>query len=153
MVGVTSCLTLLLSALESAVHLPPDAARITNVYARPQGWRGKSGQEASGWTLQAVKENATSRATLERVTRCDNTLYADALGRLPPASLSYANATCSSGNPASEQHVQRNCHSASHQRRSLFPTTRVLQRDRRERRVRAARAHRYYDTSCAFPLT
>lgn len=96
-VGVTSCLTLLLAALESAVHLPPDAARITNVYARPQGWRGKSGQEASGWTLQAVKENATSRATLERVTRCDNTLYADALGRLPPASLSYANATCTAG--------------------------------------------------------
>ena len=94
LVGVTSCLTLLLATLEQAVGLPPDTARISNVYARPQGWRGKSGKEASGWTLESLRANATTRATLERVTRCDDTLYADALRRLPPRSASHTNATC-----------------------------------------------------------
>ena len=97
LVGVTSCLTLLLAALEQAVGLPPDVARISNVYARPQGWRGKSGMEvASGGTLESLRANATTRAMLERVTRCDDTLYADALRRLPPraAFASHTNATC-----------------------------------------------------------
>ena len=53
-------------------------------------------QVASGGTLESLRANATTRAMLERVTRCDDTLYADALRRLPPraAFASHTNATC-----------------------------------------------------------
>ena len=91
---VTSCLTLLLASIEHSLGLTPDTQRLSNVYARPQGWKGKSGQEASGWSLEKLKANATARRTLERVTRCDNTLFADALRRLPPRPEGYTNASC-----------------------------------------------------------
>tara|TARA_B110001452_G_scaffold51052_1_gene39006 strand:- start:60 stop:881 length:822 start_codon:yes stop_codon:yes gene_type:complete len=95
-VGVTSCLPLLLAALEQSVGLPRDPLRMANVYARPQGWGGKSGHEAHehGWTMDKIKANASTRATLERVTRCDNHLYADILHRLSPRYLGYGNSTC-----------------------------------------------------------
>ena len=85
---------MLLATIEHNLGLTPDMHRLANVYARPQGWRGKSGKEASGWNLEKVKANATARRTLERVTRCDNVLFADALRRLPPRPDGYTNATC-----------------------------------------------------------
>jgi len=85
LVGVTHCLRPLLAAIEERLGLPHDPARTgaaLAAYHRPQHWGGAIGREASEWT--ASRLNATGRRLLGDATRCDESLYSDALRRQPP---------------------------------------------------------------------